>query len=100
MGSGRAKLEFAFRVVADETGLGGVCRALAVEGASDRRHVNDVAVIANSHRRLEVPVDASQVFQKPVDKVDAELLAVADDVDARGLLLLEPHERCILLAAA
>jgi hypothetical protein len=52
-------------------------------------HLDDIAVGANSHPRL--PVDSLDGFQKAVHEMDAELLAVADDVDAGVFLLLEPN---------
>ena len=58
--------------------------------AGDCRNLNGVAVVADSHGGFFVPVNAGDVFQKPVHEVNAELLAVGDDVDSRFGLMFQP----------
>src|SRR5262245_25323108 len=65
--------------------------------ACHRRYVDHVAVVADSHPRLLRPVDAVDLLQEPMHEVDARLLAVGDDVEARVFLLLEPDQRRVAL---
>jgi hypothetical protein len=80
-----------------EAGLRAVDRALAPHRPRHRGDVDDIAVGADAHLGLLGPVDALDALEEAVHEVDAELLAVGDDVDARVLLLLEPDQGGIAL---
>jgi hypothetical protein len=67
--------------------------------AGDRRHLDSVTVVTNSHGGFFVPVNAGDVFQKPMHKVNAELLAVGDDVDPRFGLMFQLFSGRALLCA-
>src|SRR3546814_529838 len=62
------------------------------------RHLGVVAVVADAHGGHALPVDALDLLKEAVHEVLPELLAVADDVDAGGLLEADPVERRLLLA--
>ena len=62
------------------------------ECAGDRRHLGFIAIIADAHPRFSAPVDPLQVFKKAVDEVDAELFAVANDIETGIFLFLQPFE--------
>ena len=65
----------------------GVHAALARDRPGHRRHVDDVAVVADAHLGLLLPSRCRRdVLEEAVHEVDAELLAVGDDIDA-GVLL-------------
>ena len=61
-----------------------------------RRHLGVVAVVADIHGGLAVPVDALNGFQDPVDEMFAQLLAGADNFDVGVLLRRVPGRRCVL----
>src|SRR3546814_5683836 len=61
------------------------------------RHLGVVAVVADAHGGHALPVDALDLLKEAVHEVLPELLAVADDVDAGGLLEADPVERRLLL---
>ena len=65
---------------------------LEPQRAGDHRHHRLVAVGANAHLDLAREVDALDELEEPVDEVLARLLAVADDVDAGVLLLLDREQ--------
>src|SRR3546814_1694724 len=55
-------------------------------------------LVADAHGGHALPVDALDLLEEAVHEVLPELLAVADDVDAGGLLEADPVERRLLLA--
>ena len=63
------------------------------------RDLGLVAIVADAHPRLAVPVDTLEAFQETVHEVQPELFAVADHLDAGGFLLAQPLQRGTLLAA-
>ena len=60
---------------------------------------DDVPVVADAHLGFPRPVDALDLLQEAVHEMHPELLAIRDDVDAGRLLLLEPHQNCVMLRA-
>jgi hypothetical protein len=96
--AGQRELESVVGVGAGEGGLVLVHRALARHGGGDGGHVDNVAVVADAHPGLLLPVDAVDVFEEAVHEVAAELLALADDVDAAVFLFLDPQQRGVALA--
>jgi hypothetical protein len=97
-GPRQGELEAPFRVRPGEARLLAVHRLRAPHRAGHGRHLDDVAVVADAHLGLPGPVDALDRLEEAVHEVGAELLAVADDVDAAVLLLLEPDQGGVLLA--
>ena len=67
-------------------------RPWPVQRSRDGGHIRFIAIVADAHARLARPVDAVQTLEKAVHEVHAELLAVADDVDAGRFLLAQPLE--------
>jgi hypothetical protein len=63
------------------------------------RHHRLVAVVADAHLHLVLEIDPFHVLEEAVHEVLARLLAVADDIEARVLLLLQPQERRVALGA-
>src|SRR3546814_12233357 len=55
-------------------------------------------LVADAHGGHAPPVDALDLLEEAVHEVLPELLAVADDVDAGGLLEADPGERRLLLS--
>ena len=90
--AGQGDLELARRVGAGVARLGGMHAALELERAGDGRHHRLVAVVADAHLDLAVEIDAVDEFEKAVHEMLARLLAVADDVDAGVLLLLDGEQ--------
>ncbi len=49
-----------------------------------------IAVVADAHRRLQIPIDTGNRFEESMHEMDAVLLAVGHDVDAGVALDIEP----------
>ncbi len=73
-----------------------VHRARARDRPHDLRHLGIVA-LANVHRDQVLEIDAFQVLEIAGHKVASRLLAVAQDVDARALLVADHKPGCIAL---
>ncbi len=65
--------------------------------AGHRRHHRFVALVADAHLDLAGEIDALDLFQEAVDEMLARLLAIADDVDAGVLLLLDGEQGGVAL---
>ena len=72
--------------------------ALAADRAGHGRDLGLVAVGADADRLPAIEIDAVEIGEKAVDEMDARLLAVADDVDARVLLQLHREDGRVDLA--
>src|SRR3989454_4193445 len=92
-GPRQRELEPPGRVGPREGALRRVGRRPAAERPGDGGHLGLVAVRADADRDAAGGVDALDVLEEAVDEGVPALLAVGDDVDARGLLLAErgPH---------
>jgi hypothetical protein len=82
IGPGSGELQPAIGIAARERRLVALHRASPSDRCRDRRHVHDIAVVADPHPGLLRPVDALDLLEEAVNEVDAGLLAVRDDVDA------------------
>ena len=63
-------------------------RLLAAHGADDGRHTGVIAV-ANSDGLAFFEIDPAEMFDEGRDEMLAGLFAIADDIDAGLLLLLQ-----------
>ncbi len=95
--AGQREFQLAFRMLARDRGFVAMHATLALHRRGHGRHFDRVAIVADAHRRLLVPVDALDLFEKPVHEMDARLFAVADDVDAVIFLQLQPQQRGVAL---
>ena len=55
------------------------------------RHLRVIAVVADAHDDFVLKVNALHLFQKAMHKMLTRLLTVADDVQARIFLRLDPQ---------
>ncbi len=97
IGPGRVNFSFLFVCAPRELRLEGVHAALEPQRPHHLRHHRFVAVGADAHLDLVGEVDALDALQEAVHEVLARLLAVADDVDAGVLLLLDGEEGGVAL---
>ncbi len=96
---GPGSVNFSFRLVWARASLRlhGVHPALEAHRRHHLRHHRFVAVGADAHLHLVGEVDALDALQEAVHEVLARLLAVADDVDAGVLLLLDGEQGGVAL---
>ena len=71
--------------------------ALQAQWRNHLRHLRVIAAVADAHGDLVLEVDALDLLQKTMHKMLARLLAVANDVQPRVFLLLDPQQRRIRL---
>src|SRR5258708_37909217 len=88
--TGQFDLEHAARMGTGKSQILAVHRATPPYRPRHRRHLELVAIVANAHFRLLAPVDAIHQLQETIDEIDTRLLAVADYIDSRVSLLVEP----------
>ena len=96
-GTGQGELELSLRVCAGEPRLHRVHAAPEAHRPHHLRHHRLIAVGADAHLHLVGEVDALDPLQEAVHEMLARLLAVADDVDAGILLLLDGKQRGVAL---
>ena len=96
-GAGQGEFQFPPGVGARQLRFHRVHPPLEADWRHHLRHHRFVAVGADAHLHLVGEVDALDAFQEAVHEVLARLLAVADDVDARILLLLDGEQGGIAL---
>jgi hypothetical protein len=96
---GKGHLDLLLRMRAQQPRLGRVDPALQLQRPDHHRHHGVVAVVADAHLHLVLEVDSLDVLEEPVHEVLARLLAVADDVHAGVLLLLQPEQGGVPLGA-
>jgi hypothetical protein len=80
--------------------LEGMHAALQAQRRHHLRHHRVVAVVADAHLHLVLEVDALDLLQEAVHEMLARLLAVADDVQPRVLLQLDPQQRGVGLGCS
>ena len=95
--AGQRDLEPALGVGADKGCIGAVDGFRALQLRRHGRHVDGIAIVADAHLGLLRPVDTGDMLNEAVHEVDAELLAIGDDVDADVVLQLEPDQGCVAL---
>ena len=88
--AGQGELQFLLRLGAGEFHLVQVHRRGPGQRPGDRRDFELVAIVPDAHERLLLPVDAADLLEEAVHEVDAEHLAVGDDVDAGLFLVAQP----------
>ena len=96
--AGQGELELALGVGARRARLEPVDGTLAADRAGHGRDLGLVAVGADADRLAAGEIDAVEIGEKAMDEMDARLLAVADDVDARVLLPLDREDGGVDLA--
>jgi hypothetical protein len=97
---GPGRVNFSAVVWAGEPGLGLVYAPLQRQRPDHLRHHRLVAIVANAHFHLVLEVDAAHRLEKAVHEMLARLLAVADDVEPRVLLHLQPKQGGVALGCS
>lgn len=95
--AGQGPLDGLPGLLTQEPGVFHEYRLLATHLADHGRHARIVA-IANSDRLALFEIDPVEVLDEGGDEMLARLLPVADDIDARVLLLLQRQTQGIALA--
>jgi hypothetical protein len=90
--AGQRELDALVRVGAQQLGLRLVHAARQAQRRHHLRHHRLVAVVADAHLDLVLEVDAGHLLEEAVHEVLTALLAVADHVEPRVLLRLDPQQ--------
>jgi hypothetical protein len=96
---GPGSVNFLFRMARQNTRFRLVDPPFEPQRPHHLRHHRVVAVVADAHLHLVLEIDAFDELEEAVHEVLARLLAIADDVDAGVLLLLEPKQGGVALGA-